>query len=442
MPLVNHDDYREDLAAALRASDLARIQAFPASLLLRADAYIPGRSSSFDAAPFACAIDIALNALNKNMRLPPLPTTTTTESPTNTAIISNLAAQLVDDGDAAGAAFAVVDWLLEQFPALLNMPMDTVRYNGYGGASYTTQTPMLQTLSHFTRALPYEAIALLDRLLRLGASTQPPPVAAPHGSQGFKIHMSVLCFAMDTASLPAGAHAVRRLIAAGARLAPGEAPLAVQRALFALGAVNAPGGQRFKGARALRTLLPLLRALAVGVAVGDGQAKGVALARAERGQAKGIALGSKGEERSGIFETLEEQERAAGVWLRDSEAAPETLDALLQLGLRLEVVRRVVGPTAAAPPRSGAEALRLAEEAAAERAMRTLAVRGLRERLPLEIVSDIARRASADAPSWQLALGPMMMDPPLLRGSGSVARIIAAADARAAAAARRRAAPP
>ena len=143
MPLVNHDDYREDLAAALRASDLARIQAFPASLLLRADAYIPGRSSSYEAAPFACAIDIALNALNKHMRLPPLPT----ESPTTTtASPSAIAAQLVAEG-AAGAAFAGVDWLLEQFPALLNMPMDTVRYNAYGGARYTTQTPMLDRKS-------------------------------------------------------------------------------------------------------------------------------------------------------------------------------------------------------------------------------------------------------------------------------------------------------
>ena len=37
-------------------------------------------------------------------------------------------------------------------------------------------------------------------------------------------------------------------------------------------------GRIWRRARALRTLLPLLRALAVGVAVGDGQAKGVALA--------------------------------------------------------------------------------------------------------------------------------------------------------------------
>ena len=123
------------------------------------------------------------------MRLPPLPTT---ESPAGPSAI---AAQLVAEG-AAGAAFAVVDWLLEQFPALLNMPMATIRYNGYGGARYTTQTPMLQTLSHFTRSLPYEAIALLDRLLRLGASTQPCPT--PLGSQGAqrvpsRCHERALC---------------------------------------------------------------------------------------------------------------------------------------------------------------------------------------------------------------------------------------------------------
>ena len=186
MPLINHDDYREDLTAALHASDLARIQAFPASLLLRADAYIPCRAS-YETAPFACAIDIALNALNHNATpLPPLP-----PPAAPTAIISNLAAQLVADS----AAFAVVDWLLERFPALLNMPMDTVRRNAYGGAGVTTQTPLLQTLSHFTRSLPYEAIALL-RLLRLGASTQPPSAAAPLGAQGSKLKLSALCFAM------------------------------------------------------------------------------------------------------------------------------------------------------------------------------------------------------------------------------------------------------
>ena len=41
----------------------------------------------------------------------------------------------------------------------------------------------------------------------------------------------------------------------------------------------------------------------------------------------------------------------------------------------------------------------------------------------MEIASDIARSASADAPYWQVALGPM--NPPLLRGGS------AAADARA-----------
>ena len=167
---------------------------------------------------------------------------------------------------------------------------------------------------------------------------------------------------------------------------------------------------------------------------GHGSRPLLALGLARIPAIQGDAAQSAGQD--GLFETLEEQERAAGVWLRDSEGAPETLDALLQLGLRLEVVRRVVGPTAAAPPLRGAEgafgflgaprsheSLRLAEESAPERAMRTLAVRGLRERLPLEIVSDIAQRASANAPSWQLALWPM--DPPLRSGSA-----IASSDAR------------
>ena len=386
MPLINHDDYRKDLAAALHASDLARIQPFPPSLLLRADAYIPTRGRAA-AAPFACALDLALNALNDM----PLAWAAPTPS-ADPDVLSNLAAQLVD----GTPEFVVIDWLLDRFPELLNMPMDTLRRNAYGGGTVTTQTPLQQTLSHFTRSRPYEAIALLDRLLRLGASTRPHTV--PLGSpQGSRLKLSALCFALDTASLPAGAHAVRRLIAAGARLEPGESPLAVQRALFAMGAVAAEGGQRFKGARALRTLLPLYAGC--------------------------------------LFENLEEQERAAGIWMRDSEGAPETLDALLQLGLRLDVVRRLVGVDATynAARRTGFEflesqrsheSLRLAEEAAAERAMRTLSVRAAlrRERLPFEIASDIARRASADAPSWQLALGPM--DPPR-------SAAIAAADARA-----------
>ena len=83
--------------------------------------------------------------------------------------------------------------------------------------------------------------------------------------------------------------------------------------------------------------------------------------------------------------------------------------------------------------RTAEAALRATEEASGERVMRTLAVRALalgsqgddrHERLPLEIMSDIARRAGADAPSWHLGIGTM--NPPR-------STPIVAADARAAA---------
>lgn len=69
-----------------------------------------------------------------------------------------------------------------------------------------------------------------------------------------------------------------------------------------------------------------------------------------------------------------EQERAAGILLRDTEAAPETLDgvdALRLLGLRMDVVRRALGL---------GDAGCAGEAASGERIMLTLAVQGLRER--------------------------------------------------------------
>ena len=61
---MDHDDDIEGLAAALQASDLARIQTFPPALLLRRDACVPYyRGQRIDAAPMACAIDYALYAI-------------------------------------------------------------------------------------------------------------------------------------------------------------------------------------------------------------------------------------------------------------------------------------------------------------------------------------------------------------------------------------------
>ena len=104
-----------------------------------------------------------------------------------------------------------------------------------------------------------------------------------------------------------------------------------------------------------------------------------------------------------LFEIPAEQEHAAGIcqWLHDADAAPETLDVLRLLGLR--VVRDVVAGEIPHRP----DMLHDADVASGERVMRTLTVQGLHERLPPELLTDIARCASAGAPSWRLGLRPM-----------------------------------
>ena len=54
---MDHSHLIEDLAAALQASDLARIQTFPPALLLRRDACVLTSGQRIVAAPMACAID-------------------------------------------------------------------------------------------------------------------------------------------------------------------------------------------------------------------------------------------------------------------------------------------------------------------------------------------------------------------------------------------------
>ena len=410
---MDHSHLIEDLAAALQASDLARIQTFPPALLLRRDACVPYPNQNIVAAPMAWAIDYALYAIvdRSHRQLPPWPTALLRGAP------EALATELV----AETPEFAVVDWLLDRFPQqLLDAPLD--HHPEHSTVPVTTKTPLRRTLESIMRPTPYEALALLARLLQRGAALD---------IEAFDGQRSPLCYALQNAFYPAGTHAVRMLLAAGARLAPGEAPMAVRRCLTThfnpRYMTNAPAAQ-------LRTLLPVY-------------------GLAERG--------------SGLFETIEAQESVATTWLHNTDTSLEVLDALRLLGLRMDVVRRVRASDAIneADRRRATIALRRADHASGERAMRTLAVRALgfapagddafavvgdssnagqkegataasssswrRARLPLDIVSDIARRASADAPSWQLALGPM--DPPLslLRGGSAAAAAIAAADARA-----------
>ena len=417
---MDHDDDIEGLAAALQASDLARIQTFPPALLLRRDACVPYRGQRIDAAPMACAIDYALHAIHR--RPPPLglPALRAATGDGGSAAPEALATEWV----AETPEFAVVDWLLDRFPQqLLDAQLDSTYHDGNTAPSAATQTPLMRTLRALMRPTPYEALALLARLLQRGVALDIEAggdVDSYSRLIGIDGRRSPLCYAVDVAMSPAGTHAIRMLLAAGARLAPGEAPLTVQRCLTSpLSRVNAQAP-----AVQLRALLPVYAGR--------------------------------------MFETLHEQESVATTWLHHTAASFEVLDTLRLLGLRMDVVHRVAASDAIneVDLRQATIALRRADHASGERAMRTLAVRALafapagadqaaaasssswrRARLPLEIVSDIARRASADAPSWQLALGPM--DPPLslLRsGSGSAAAAaIAAADARALAEGERRA---
>ena len=401
---MNHDIIIiEDLADALHAHDLARVRTFPSALLCRRDACVPyyyrGSSSSEEpgmlAAPLACAIEYALETPFFDPKDPR----------------RALLAVVIEDTP----AFKVFDWFLERFTKeeLIDAPLESTDTNA-------APSPLRRTIDALTRFSTHQPLALLARLLQRGAALR----AEANGSY--------LLYALDLGALPAGARAIRMLIDAGARLAPGEAPQAVRRCVMAMPSPQPQQREMIhKVAAVLRTLLPLLRAPR-GLPAGQGVAYG---------------------ERSGIFENIQEQESAATAWLRDTDASLGVLDALRLLGLRMDVARRVALGLAAHHHKSQsaeedaydeaarAVALRRADHASGERAMRTLAVRALRERLPLDIVSDIARRASADAPSWQLALGPM--DPPLslLRsGSGSAAAAaIAAADARALAEGERRA---
>ena len=432
------------LALALQAGDLARVQAAPTALLRRSDACIPlifidphdgtPMRRSKKAAPLACAIEYALDALSDHRNDPRMWRAALAYGDgagEQMMMLSDAAVQLINNTE----AFAVLDWLLQRFPELIDTPLQSGTFAAiYSGpeSDQATLTPLRFALDGFYASRnALEALAVLERLLlRYGASALPQPPGTNDTPFAFGADLSPLCYAMDNAHTPAGAHAVHMLIAAGACLAPGESVIAVQR-------VTRSGA----GPQVIASALRALRALS----------------------------------RDALFETLQEQQSVANIWLRYTEAAPETLDALRQLGLRLDVVRAALAEAAAArraeeeeaaaaqppdpvamrytyrqrapPPeklRAAEAALRAAEAASGERVMRTLAVRGLAfapgrlggaqsaarrsGALPLEIVSDIARRAGADAPSWHLGVGTM--NPPR---STPIVAADARADARSAA---------
>ena len=434
----------EDLADALHACDLARLAHFPRELMLRRDPCVPSRiKHNMRAAPLACAIDYALSALEFDSYDPRMwciapPLSAAPSAPLDPAAPAPASSDRREAPCPSPAArqrvadtpvFTVLDWFLQQFPELIDAPLDSIGLNSDlyqfegptihfddddafgggaaangGGFNVHRLTPLMRTLVALLR--PLAALAVLERLLAKGVRLDPPPPGTNRSPVYIDLNLSPLCFALDTPPLDGGAHAIRMLIAAGARLAPGEVPIAVQRCIVWASAYgHLP--RAIGAAAALRSLIPLRIAAEGGVAA-------LGLAAQNAGQGGG---------RSGLFETLDEQRRAATLWLEDGYGDPEVLDALRLLGLRMDVVRAVVD-RAHAPPQ--ALLLRDAEAASGERVMRTLAVRGLGERLTPEIVSDIiARHANADPPSsWQMGIGP------IARAPRSAA--IEAADARAA----------
>ena len=116
---MDHDDDIEGLAAALQASDLARIQTFPPALLLRRDACVPYyRGQRIDAAPMACAIDYALHAIHRRPLGLDLPALRAATEWAPEALATEWVAETPE--------FAVVDWLLDRFPQqLLDAPLDS-----------------------------------------------------------------------------------------------------------------------------------------------------------------------------------------------------------------------------------------------------------------------------------------------------------------------------
>ena len=179
-PLPPPRDIIEDLADALHVCDLARLAQFPRALMLRRDACVPSRTKPMRAAPLACAINYALNALEAHhqydARMWIIIAAGAAPSP------SAMAHQLVD----ASPAFAVLDWYLRHFPELIDAPLDSIAVPfdafmfgaaaGAAAAGIHRLSPLLRTLVSLVR--PLEALAVLERLLRRGVRIEPPPPGA------------------------------------------------------------------------------------------------------------------------------------------------------------------------------------------------------------------------------------------------------------------------
>ena len=330
----------DELAGALYQHDLARVRACPLSLLLRRDACVPrlvaDGTEEMCAAPLLCAIEYALDALWAHDDDRRL----WTADWRPTAAVARLA-------DAA-PAYQVLDWFLGVFDDL-DAPLDIVVRVGRQRA---TLTPLMYTLVEdtFTFRRPgnsLDVLCVLGRLLRRGVRLEPNPANRLHDA----VQLSPLCFALHQAALCPGL--IHMLLDAGARLAPDEVP----RAVWACLANNAPPAS---GVLALSTLLPVYE--------------------------------------SKLFADEAEQLEAVRIWAYASVAAPETLDMLRKLGLRLTPAVRALLPH---------DVLQQADADLEKRRRRTLDAAGamVRNGMSRDIRERIEELVREGVP-WHEGLGP------------------------------------
>ena len=334
------DNNLRELEDALFHHDLERVRACPLSLLRRRDACVccfldDGTAERMRGAPLLCAMAYALRVLWEHRgELPVI----------NEPLHPALAHQRVN----ASPAFPVLEWCLrvsEDLEAALDSETE------WGGRASTT--PLMYALIEMIGGAPeylLGALRVLECLIvRYRVRLEPNP--ANRDRHGTYIQSSPLCFALRIAlRCPAVVH---MLLEAGGRLAPGEAPLAVQACIVYFSTADALA--------ALSTLLP-------------------------------VYAGK-------LFANEAEQLEAVRIWLRNNwHPAPEELDMLRRLGLRLTPAVRALLPPAV---------LQQADADLETRRRRTLEAAGVlvRNDMPRDIRKRIEELTREDGP-WSEGLGP------------------------------------